>query len=264
MTAGATIRVSCFVAVMRISFTLGFGTAPGRISAATLTVARVNPGPASLNGYITCLWHGTSSPCGTAGDLQALDWSNSSAVHFRTWAFRGAGTGTACYATRSINNSACLRVRVRLEYPIGTWRGDEFYTHVALWHGRLYLCDHRQHFLPVHFPHDRHVSCTVPQRRPEHLHVQRDPPASGSRWRFSKHRNVLRHRELKRNIRELSLAARVVLVQLTGPPARCESALRSPAVWLVHARSRAAGYTPGPLAGQNAADAASSGRPNAM
>jgi hypothetical protein len=121
MTAGSTIRVSCFVAVMIISFSLGFGTAPGRISAATLTVARVNPGPASLNGYITCLWHGTSSPCGTAGDLQALDWSNSSAVHFRTWAFRGAGTGTACYATKSINNSACLRVRVRLEYPIGTW-----------------------------------------------------------------------------------------------------------------------------------------------
>jgi len=132
MTAGSTIRVSCFVAVMIISFSLGFGTAPGRISAATLTVARVNPGPASLNGYITCLWHGTSSPCGTAGDLQALDWSNSSAVHFRTWAFRGAGTGTAYYATKSINNSACLRVRVRLEYPIGTWRGDELYTHTSL------------------------------------------------------------------------------------------------------------------------------------
>lgn len=106
MTLGSMIRVASCVTVMILSFVLGFGTAPDRVSAATLTVARVNPGPASLTGYVTCLWHGTSSPCGTAGDLQALDWSNSSAVHFRTWAFRGAGTGTAYYATKSINNSA--------------------------------------------------------------------------------------------------------------------------------------------------------------
>jgi hypothetical protein len=137
VTNSGLIRAAGPAFLLLAAFLAGFLTAPERAAASSLTVARVNPGTAAITtATITCSdpWHGTGSPCGTAGDQMALDWANAdgSGVHFRTWAFRGAGTGIAYYATKSVNNSACRRVRVRLESPSGTIRGDAFYTHTKI------------------------------------------------------------------------------------------------------------------------------------
>lgn len=122
-------------------FVLGVITAPDPASAITLNVAGVNPGPASTTGTMGCIWHGLIDACGTTGDATALDWNNSSGsgVHFREWTFRGAGTGTAYLATKSINNSNCRRVQITLHDVADVLRGAEYFTHTALYGGDRFV-----------------------------------------------------------------------------------------------------------------------------
>lgn len=102
---------------------------PGK--AVTDYTIRVNPG--AYSNHLTCGWHVTCKSPYTWGN--ALDWGNSANdhVHWRSWGYRGSGSGNVGSAyIYTANTATCYRISADIWSPLGTFLGNAAYQHTRI------------------------------------------------------------------------------------------------------------------------------------
>ncbi|MGE0600046.1 MAG: hypothetical protein AB7J35_09740 [Dehalococcoidia bacterium] len=122
--------VSVLVAMALAGSALGL-LAPTPGKAVTSYEIRVNPGGAT--NALTCGWHVTCKPPITWGN--ALDWGNSANahVHWRSWGYRGSGSGNVGTAyVYTANTATCYRIAADIYSTMGTFLGDAAYQHTRI------------------------------------------------------------------------------------------------------------------------------------
>lgn len=122
--------VSVLVAMTLAGSALGLlAPMPGR--AATSYEIRVNPGGAT--NALNCGWHVTCVSPFTWGN--GLDWGNTSNahVHWRSWGYRGSGSGDigAAYIYTA-NTATCYRISADIYSALGTFLGNAAYQHMRI------------------------------------------------------------------------------------------------------------------------------------
>ena len=119
--------VLSFAAILGI----GLGVSPTPSLAVTSYEIRINPG-GSTNA-LTCGWHATCLTPYPWGN--ALDWGNSgnAYVHWRSWGYRGSGTGAVGTAdVYTANTATCYQIAADIYSPLGSFLGDAAYMHTRI------------------------------------------------------------------------------------------------------------------------------------